>query len=160
MRDATLCYVFDGDEVLFIEKKRGHGEGRFVGPGGKVKEGESHAAAAIRETREETSIVVESVEKMGELDFFFGDDPFMCVHVFRSESYSGDIQESAEAAPIWLDTESLPYDQMWDADKHWLPYLLNETTFTGTFIYDEEGDDLQEYTLETDVEQIDSRSDL
>jgi 8-oxo-dGTP diphosphatase len=152
MRDATLCYVFDEDEVLFIEKKRGHGEGRYVGPGGKVQGGESYAEAAIRETREETSIVPESVEKMGELDFYFADNPFMCVHIFRSELYSGAAEESTEAAPVWLAVDSLPYDQMWEADKHWLPHLLDEETFTGTFIYDEEGDDLQEYTLETGVE--------
>ena len=151
MRDATLCYVFDDDEVLFIEKKSGHGEGRYVGPGGKVKEDESYEAAAIRETREETSIVPESVEKMGELDFYFADDPFMCVHIFRAESYSGAIQESAEADPVWLTVDSLPYDQMWDADKHWLPHLLAEEPFTGTFIYDEDGDELQEYTFETGV---------
>lgn len=152
MRDATLCYVFDDDEVLCIEKKRGHGEGRYVGPGGKVEEDETVAEAAIRETREETSIVVESVEKLGELEFYFAEDPFMRVHAFRSESFSGNVQESEEATPVWLATDSLPYDEMWDADKHWLPLLVEGITFTGTFIYDEDGGDLEEYALEANVE--------
>src|SRR6056297_1555159 len=119
MRDATLCYVFDDNEVLFIEKKRGHGEGRYVGPGGKVEDGESIAEGAIRETREETSIVVDSVEKMGKLEFYFAEDPFMQVHVFRSESFSGESSESEEATPVWLDADDLPYGEMWKADKHW-----------------------------------------
>ncbi|MFC4451393.1 8-oxo-dGTP diphosphatase [Halorussus aquaticus] len=150
MRDATLCYVFDGNDVLFIEKKRGHGEGRYVGPGGKVENGESIAEGAIRETREETSIIVDSVEKKGELEFYFAEEPFMQVHVFRSDSYSGKPAESEEAIPVWLDATDLPYDEMWKADKHWLPHLIEGTTFTGTFWYDEDGDDLHEYSLETD----------
>lgn len=152
MRDATLCYVFEDGAGLFIEKKRGHGEGRYVGPGGKVETDESITEAVIRETHEETSIVVESVEKFGELEFYFADDPFMRVHVFRTESFSGVAEESEEASPVWLETDSLPYDEMWDADRHWLPLLIEETTFTGTFIYDEEGDDLQDYELEVGVE--------
>ncbi|USZ75295.1 NUDIX domain-containing protein [Halorussus vallis] len=43
MQPATLCYLLqpDDEEVLLIRKKRGLGEGLYVGPGGKVEDGET-----------------------------------------------------------------------------------------------------------------------
>ena len=36
---ATLLFVCQGDEVLLMEKKRGHGAGLINGPGGKLEAG-------------------------------------------------------------------------------------------------------------------------
>jgi 8-oxo-dGTP diphosphatase len=66
---ATLTYLIDGEEVLLIEKKRGHGAGNFNGPGGKLEEDETPREAAKREFREETKIEVEGLEKVAELKF-------------------------------------------------------------------------------------------
>ena len=49
---ATLVFVFRGDEVLLINKKRGLGKGKVNGPGGKVDPGETALQAAIRELEE------------------------------------------------------------------------------------------------------------
>ncbi len=53
MQPATLCYLLrPGDEeVLLIRKKRGLGEGKFVGPGGKVEDGETPASASYARSR-------------------------------------------------------------------------------------------------------------
>ena len=147
MRRATLCYLFDGDDVLLIRKKRGHGEGRYVGPGGKIEAGETPVQAARREVHEETSLQVHAPKKRGELEFYFDDEPFMRVHVFRTESFAGTPTESPEAEPIWFETTALPYDQMWDGDRHWLPLLIDDRSFEGTFVYDASGDILQDHTL-------------
>ena len=45
-------------EVLLGRKKRGFGEGKIVGLGGKVEPGETLAQAAVREVLEESGIVV------------------------------------------------------------------------------------------------------
>ena len=147
MQDATLCYVFEDEEVLLIRKKRGPGEGRYVGPGGKVEANESIEEAVIREVHEETSLTIDAPEKKGELAFYFAEEPFMNVHVFRAESYTGTVEESDEAEPDWMDITDLPYDRMWDGDEHWLPLLIDGESFSGTFTYDEHGDELREHTL-------------
>lgn len=41
MRLATLCYLLKDDQVLLAMKKRGFGEGKWNGPGGKVEKGET-----------------------------------------------------------------------------------------------------------------------
>ena len=49
---ATLTFVFDGSEVLLIEKKRGLGAGKVNAPGGRLEPGESITECAVREVRE------------------------------------------------------------------------------------------------------------
>lgn len=151
MQHATLCFVRDGDELLLIRKKRGVGEGLYNGPGGKIEDGESPKQCAIRETREETGVHVpaDAVEKQGELRFVFGDDPFMHVHVFTADAYTGEPEETAEADPAWFHIDEIPYDEMWPDDRHWFPLMLDGEQFEGEFLFDEDGDEIREYDLDT-----------
>jgi len=146
--EATLCFIIKDEEVLLIEKKRGVGEGLYNGPGGKTKDGETPKECAIRETKEETNLTPENLEKMGELEFIFGNDPFMFVHIFKANSYSGEPEESEEARPDWFRTDSLPYDNMWTDDKYWVPKMLDNEKFTARFQFDEDGDKIQSHKFE------------
>lgn len=146
---ATLCYVIDDGEVLLMRKKRGIGEGLINGPGGKIEDhDESPRHAAIRETEEELGVTPEDPEKVGELDFFFGDDPFQRVHVFIASDYDGKPEETEEADPVWVNTDEMPYDEMWDDDRYWMPLMFEGAEFTGTFRFDEDGDVLQDWKLQ------------
>ena len=146
--EATLCFIIKDGEVLLIEKKRGVGEGLYNGPGGKLEENETPKEAAIRETEEETKVTPEEVEKIGELEFIFGQDPFMFVHVFKAKSFSGEPEETEEARPEWFNTEKLPYDEMWPDDKHWIPKMLDGESFLARFYFDEDGDEIQNHKFE------------
>lgn len=151
MQHATLCYPVEDDRVLLIEKKRGVGEGFYNGPGGKVEPGETPREAVVREVREETGLRVRDPEKLGELEFFFDDDPFMFVHVFRATDFSGRPEESPEARPEWFEIEAVPYDEMWPDDRYWLPELFDGETFSGSLHFDADGDELLDWDLEFGV---------
>ena len=47
MTNATLVFMFKGDQILLAMKKRGMGEGKWNGPGGKLKTGEDPIEAAV-----------------------------------------------------------------------------------------------------------------
>lgn len=151
MQHATLCYPVENDRVLLIEKKHGVGEGFYNGPGGKVEPGETPHETVVREVREETSLRVSEPEKMGELEFIFGEEPFMFVHVFRALDFTGEPEESPEARPEWFEIEAVPYDEMWPDDRYWLPDLFEGETFAGTMYFDAEGDELLDWDLEFGV---------
>ena len=155
MQPATLCYLLrpDDEEVLLIEKKRGLGEGKFVGPGGKVEDGETPRECVVREVEEEIGVEVPDPEKVGEFEFVFGRQSEMFVHVFRAEAFTGTPEETAEADPEWFDYEAVPYDRMWEDDRYWLPYLFDGETFAGEFIFDSEGEELLEWDVETGLER-------
>ena len=128
-------------------KKRGHGEGKWNGFGGKVEEGETIEEAAIRETKEEAGIEVSRINKLGILEFEYQDGSGnMEVHIFCAKEFKGNPTESEEMKPQWFDINEIPYNQMWSDDKYWLPMFLDKKEFKGKFLFDE-SNEIIDYTL-------------
>ncbi len=129
---ATLCYILKDDRLLLIRKKRGIGAGKINGPGGKVDPGELPLAAAIRETQEEIGVTPIDPVLRGELLFRFADGLRLRCLIYLAYDLLGEPYETAEAIPQWFPTDALPYDEMWEDDREWLPLLLTGQRFTGT----------------------------
>lgn len=142
---CTLVFVVDGPRVLLIRKKRGLGAGKINGPGGKLEAAETPLQCAVRETREEVGLDVRDLEPSGELTFLFADGYSTHVHVFRTGSYSGTPAETEEAIPLWHKLDAMPYDEMWEDDRLWLPMLFARQPFRGHFLFD--GDEMVDYEL-------------
>jgi len=152
VQEGTITYPVSDGRVLLIEKKRGIGAGLYNGPGGKVEDGETPRTAARREVREEISVDPISLSKAGELEFVFGDDHYMTVHVYRASGVEGTPAETPEARPVWVDLDGVPYDQMWEDDRYWLPHLLDGRTVRGWFRFDGDAEVLWGRHVETGVE--------
>jgi 8-oxo-dGTP diphosphatase len=135
---ATLLFVVRDGEVLLIRKKRGLGAGKINGPGGRVEQGESLADCAIRETEEELVTTPSAPTAAGQLQFQFVDGYSIHVHVFRSDSCDREPRETEEAAPIWASLDAIPYGEMWEDDRIWLPLMLRREPFHGRFLFDED----------------------
>lgn len=129
MTEGTLVYLFRDDEILLAMKKRGFGEGKWNGVGGKLHPGESVVDAAIRETQEEIDVDVELSDPHGLIHFHDGDAEWL-VHVFRSNEFSGEPTETEEMRPKWFATEDIPYGDCWEDDEYWLPLLIAGKKFT------------------------------
>ena len=135
---ATLMFIIKDGQILLIEKKRGLGSGKINGPGGKIDPGETPLQAVIRETQEELLITPSTPRKIGELRFVMSDCPDILCHVYRADDYQGTPTETDEAVPVWTPIHQIPYERMWEDDRHWLPHLLTDTTFDGRFIFENE----------------------
>ncbi len=61
------------------------------------------------------------------------------VHIFVARDYSGTIEETEEMKPQWFATDDMPYDEMWDGDKYWMPRLLDGEKIEFEIIFDDEG---------------------
>ena len=145
---ATLLYLFDGDNVLLINKKTGLGKGMVNAPGGHVEEGETAREAAMREITEETGLSVPSVEYKGKLEFQFVDGLRMRGHIFFAYEHTGELKETDEADPFWVPVAELPYDRMWADDELWIPLALKGIPFHGRFVFD--GDRMLSHSILTD----------
>ncbi len=66
---AVSAIVFRGDEVLLVKRASEPNKGRWSIPGGVLEVGETIEEAAIRETREETNVVVRPREVFGVSDY-------------------------------------------------------------------------------------------
>lgn len=121
---ATLLFVCQGDEVLLMEKKRGHGAGLINGPGGKLEAGESLRDCALREAEEELGIRGEAPRLCAELRFEDRDGSRIHGFAYRCERFQGVPRESAEGKPLWVSRNAMPYGRMWADDRGWLPWVL------------------------------------
>ncbi|MDZ4699009.1 MAG: NUDIX domain-containing protein [Rhodothermales bacterium] len=135
---ATLLFVVQDGKVLLIRKKRGLGAGKINGPGGRLEFGEAPHEGAIREVQEELLVTPTTLEKGGELRFQFVDGYSIHVHVFRAGGLIGEPTETDEAVPLWTDMDAIPYEEMWEDDRIWMPYLLSGRPFQGRFLFDQE----------------------
>lgn len=142
---ATLCYILHDGQLLLIRKKRGIGAGKINGPGGKVDPGETPLAAAIREVQEETGVTPLDPSLQGELHFRFADGVVLHCMVYLAHRFEGAPHETDEATPLWFPVDALPYDEMWEDDRHWLPLLLTGQSFTGTV--DVDGDEVTRHSF-------------
>lgn len=127
--EATLLFVVRGERVLLIHKKRGLGAGKINAPGGKVDPGETPLDAAVREFEEELEARPVRPERLGVLAFEVVDGPSIRIHVFRSDDVDGEPVETDEAIPAWHPHDDIPYDEMWEDDRYWLPLLLEGRPF-------------------------------
>ena len=143
----TLCIIHQYPKVLLGMKKRGHGEGKWNGFGGKVEEGETIEEAAKREMKEEAGVEISRMSKLGVIEFESqGDSEILEVHIFRVKKFKGVPAESEEMRPKWFDVDEIPFDQMWPDDKHWFPLLLEEKRFKGKFLFNG-SDEIVDFSL-------------
>jgi len=139
----TLCIVLDRvkERILLAMKKRNFGAGKYNGFGGRVEAGETVEQAAIRELREESLLEanITHLKKAGEIDFYFPHKPEFdqTVHVYLLEQYRGEPKETDEMAFKWFDVKAIPYHQMWDDDKYWLPKVLEGKKLRASFTFKE-----------------------
>lgn len=135
----TLGFIIDKDNILLGMKKRGFGQWRWNGFGGKVEQNESLEEAAKREFLEESGVEVISLKEIGKIDFVFLEDgKEMEVHVFLVTEYRGLPEETEEMLPRWFDKKSIPYSDMWVDDEYWFPLMLEGKVFDGRFIFENE----------------------
>ena len=151
MKIANICFLLMADEVLLAMKKRGFGVGKWNGPGGKVKAGETVEKSVVREIKEEIGVEVleKDLEKVGEIEFYFpeqnGWDVF--VHIFFSRKWKGDPIESDEMKPEWFKISEIPLDKMWVDDKYWLPDALAGKKFKAKFYFRGSGEEVDHYEI-------------
>ena len=136
---CVITYTEKDGKLLFIEKKKGMGAGYFNAPGGHIEEAETSSEAAIRETKEETGLDIKDPEFRGTLYFQFRGGIREIGYVFFAYGAEGTLKESDETRPFWVDKNAIPYENMWEDDKLWLPGALEGKKFNGYFIFDDKG---------------------
>lgn len=145
MKDATLCLLIDGNEIILGRKKRGFGVGKLNGYGGKLNGGETVEEAAVRELNEEAGVFVNEsqLEKVGKIEFYFppgekADKYNQRVHIYIIRNWVGSPRESEEMTVEKFPLSGIPYDEMWETDRHWMPVVLSGKRIIGRIDFNDD----------------------
>ncbi|HSX07170.1 MAG TPA: 8-oxo-dGTP diphosphatase [Candidatus Saccharimonadia bacterium] len=139
-KTTTLLFLKRENEVLLAMKKRGWGVGRWNGVGGKLEPNETIEQALVRECQEEIGVTPLLFSKAAEHDFVMDSEQdgqwHMCVHTYLCTEWNGEPIETEEMAPQWFSMADIPFDDMWQDDRHWLPQVLSGKLLTTRFTFD------------------------
>ncbi|MDD4382294.1 MAG: NUDIX domain-containing protein [Candidatus Dojkabacteria bacterium] len=112
-------------------------------PGGAIGDryeiwSETPKEAAIREVKEETGFDIEEPKKLGKMTFKFPDGNHIDLSIFISDKWTETDEKSEGLEDLqWYETDKLPYNEMWETDRVWLPFALQEYPFEGSMTFSE-----------------------
>jgi len=113
-RVGVACLVTRAGRVLLLRRQRSHGAGSWSPPGGHLEFGETPEACAIRETEEETGVMITGAEFLAVTNDLFSDDGKHYVTLWmRAEVEVGSgepaVRDPAEVGAVgWFDPDALP----------------------------------------------------
>ena len=81
------------------------GKGKINFIGGYLEDGETPEQAAVREAKEETGFDVKLISGLGEFEYFDRGDK--TIRIFLAEIVGGEMTNSAEGRPVWVDPKTL-----------------------------------------------------
>ncbi len=139
MKLATLCYVFNENKVLMLNRNKRLDDmhrGKWNGLGGKLKNGETPEECVAREVEEESGLKIISPKLKGFITFpAFDEEDDWYVFVFTAEKFTGELTESHEGELEWIDWDKVTDLPLWEGDEYFLKWLHDDKIFSAKFIY-------------------------
>ncbi len=133
MKLSTLCYLKENGKMLMlhrIKKKQDVNKGKWIGVGGKFEKNESPDECAIREIQEETGYQVNELTPRGIVTFCYNEDEPEYMHLFTSESFTGEmVEECNEGILKWVEEQDVFNLNLWQGDRIFLKLLLESNEY-------------------------------
>lgn len=146
MSNTTLCYIEKEDCFLMLlrnKKKVDINKGKWIGVGGKFEDGESPEECLVREVKEETGLTLLDYQYRAVITFVSDEWQTEYMHLFTADRFEGNLIPCEEGELKWVPKEKLMDLNLWEGDKVFLKYLIeNAPFFTMKLCYS--GDELVE----------------
>ena len=150
MKNTTLCYIESNGCYLLlhrVKKKADVNEGKWVGIGGHLEEGETVTDCLLREVREETGLTLTDFRYAGRIRFDSDIWPSEIMHLYHATGFAGDLlSDCNEGNLAWVDKKKALTLPMWEGDRLFLERLESGSPFFH-MILRYEGERLAESTV-------------
>ena len=127
---SFFCFIFRNDKILL--KKA---DNFWIVPSDDIADGESPEHAAAAKTYEQTGLVVNSLEPLGDVLMAYekSGENNRHVFVFVSQDFSGELKDERQVS--WFEKGALP-DELPECYKVLLPIVASRKRFTGELYLD------------------------
>ena len=132
MRNTSLCYIEKDSAYLMlhrIKKKNDMNHDKWIGIGGKFEDKESPEECVLREALEETGLTLNTLYYRGIVTFVSNEYETEYMHLFTSDSFSGELKECDEGVLEWVKKEKMYSLPLWEGDYIFLELLEANTPF-------------------------------
>ena len=132
MQNTSLCYIEKDKKYLMLhrtKKQNDYNHDKWIGIGGKFEEGESPEECILREVKEETGLILTSLDYRGIVTFVSDDNFTEYMHIFYSDSFTGNLIECDEGNLEWVDKEKMNDLPHWKGDEIFLELLDKKVPF-------------------------------
>ena len=129
MKNTTLCYLLQGDQVLLlhrVKKENDLNHDKWIGIGGKFEEGESPEECLLREAWEETGLTLTDYRYRGIVTFVSNEWEGEYMHLYTATGWTGALKECNEGVLEWVSQEKMKELPQWEGDKIFLRLLEEE----------------------------------
>ena len=151
MRNTTLCYLIKDNKYLMLhrnKKANDINEGKYIGVGGHVEEGESPLECIKREVLEETGYKIKSIRFRGLLTFVLGDETEYSF-LYTSDDFEGQqVEECSEGDLVWVDIDKVNDLNLWEGDGVFLELLKTRKDFFSLKLVYDRDDNFIESVIE------------
>lgn len=117
MKNTTLCYLLQGDQVLLlhrVKKENDLNHDKWIGIGGKFEEGESPEECLLREAWEETGLTLTDYRYRGIVTFVSNEWEGEYMHLYTATGWTGALKECNEGVLEWVSQEKMKELPQWE----------------------------------------------
>ena len=142
MKNTTLCYIKQNDKYLMLhrtKKSDDPNEGKWIGIGGHMEDGESPEECVVREVREETGLVLKEFRYRALVTFTSDLYETEYMHLFTADIFEGAITDNCEEGELeWIESDKVMELPMWEGDRMFIPLIRDDDTgfFSMKLIYE------------------------
>ena len=112
-----------------IKKENDLNRDKWIGIGGKFEDKESPEECNFREVYEETGLTLKDAEYRGIVTFVSDKWETEYMHIFYSDSFSGEVKDCDEGVLEWVEKKQLFSLPVWEGDKIFLRLLEENAPF-------------------------------
>lgn len=128
MRLTTLCYIEKDDSFLMLyrnKKEQDQSQGKWLGIGGKLDEGESPEECALREVYEETGLRLTKYCFRGVVTFISDCWEDELMFMFTASEFEGELTDTCNEGELaWIKKDKLMDLSLWEGDRYFLQDLI------------------------------------
>lgn len=131
MRETTLCYIFRGEDCLLLHRNKkveDINQGKWIGVGGKIQQGETAEGCLLREVLEETGLTLTDFAYRGVV-FFQSSDWSEQMHLYTATEWTGEFTPCDEGTFVWRPFTDLFTLERWAGDDVFLRLIQEDAPF-------------------------------